>query len=99
MQTIVTDTATIASIIEEAVRAAVENQLPALVQEATRPPYLGRDEVKAWTGWSDRTLQHLRDTRQIPFVQHGRKVVYPTHGVVSFLQQHTVAARKERGVC
>lgn len=94
MSAIVTDEACIRAIIADAVREALKEELPELVEEATRKEWLTREEVKDLTGWSDRTLQHLRDTRQIPFSQHGRKILYPTEGVLSFLDAHRVAAHR-----
>ena len=93
---IVTTPAELRRLVAEAVRDAVRAELPGLVQEATRKPYLTPREVRDLTGWSSRTLQHLRDTRQVPFVQSGRKVLYPTDGVDDFLARNTVVARRAR---
>lgn len=91
--TIITDTETIHQIVAEASEASVKKHLPPLIRAAVRKSYLTGDEVMDLTGWSRRTLQHLRDTRQLPFVQHGRKIVYPTVGVEEFLREHEVPAR------
>ena len=77
-----------------AVHEALTNQLPQLVRQATRKPYLTRSDIKGLTGFSDRKLQHLRDTRQLPFVQHGRKILYPTEEVYRFLRDLKVKPRE-----
>lgn len=97
MSTIVTDAAAIERIVGESVRRAMESALPPLVRAATQKPWLTKADLKALTGWSDRTIQHLRDTRQIPFSQHGRKITYPTDGIEAFLQANGVPARETTG--
>jgi hypothetical protein len=95
MSSIVTDENRIRAFVTEAVKDALEQELPSLVKQATRKEWLTREEVKDLTGWSDRTLQHLRDTRQIPFAQHGRKILYPTEGFFDFLEAHRIEPRSE----
>jgi excisionase family DNA binding protein len=56
--------------------------------------WLTRQEMKKLTGWSDRTLQNLRDSGQIPFSQHGRKILYPRAGIMEFLEANTVNASR-----
>lgn len=94
MSTIVAaDRETIKQIFSEALREVVTEELPPLVRDATRKPYLTRDELQQLTGWSIRTIVHLRQTRQIPYTQHGRKILYPTDGILSFLRENHVKPR------
>lgn len=93
---ILTDTETLARLIQEATERALRDQLPPLVREATRKSWLTKDEVRSLTGWSERTLQHLRDSRQIPFAQHGRKILYPTAGIEAFLAKHRVLPNRAK---
>ena len=96
MSTIVAaDRETIKQIFSEALREVVTEELPPLVRDATRKPYLTRDELQQLTGWSIRTIVHLRQTRQIPFSQHGRKILYPTDGILSFLRENHVKPRSK----
>ena len=95
MSTIVTDADQIKSLIQEAVREAVESELPALVRKATQKQWLTRDELQELTGWSYRTIQHLRDSRQIPFSQHGRKILYPAAGIERFLKEHKIKPKEQ----
>ena len=93
MSSLITSPEDIRHYVREAVFDAVRQELPGLVREATQKPFLTREEVKQITGWSDRTLQHLRDSRQLPFVQHGRKITYPSRGLYEFLDAHNVISR------
>ena len=77
--------------IREAVAQAVREQVPDIVREATAKPWMTKDELMELTGWSSRTLQHLRDTNQIPFSQHGHKILYPRKGIMQFLEDHHIS--------
>ena len=91
---IVTTEEQLRGVVASVLREVVSEALPPLVRRATSKDWLTREEVKELTGWSDRTLQHLRDTRQLHFAQHGRKIVYPADGVEEFLRSNRVAARR-----
>ena len=77
----------------EILRSVLQQLIPPLIEAALRKPYLTREEVKDLTGWSDRQLQHLRDSRRIPFSQYGRTVLYPTKEFYAFLDAHRVVPR------
>lgn len=57
-------------------------------------PWLNRKDVKEILGVSDAQLQYLRDSRQIPFSQFGRKIVYKAEDIEAFLRRHRVEATK-----
>lgn len=63
---------------EKALRKALDNYRPLVLKER----YLTGAEVCAYLHISPRTLQNLRDSRQIPFtVIGGRNIVYPESGI------------------
>jgi len=64
--------------------------LPELVKEATAKPWLTKEELIDLTGWSSRTIQHMRDSNQIPYSKHGRKILYPRKGILEFLEAHHI---------
>ena len=76
---IVTDAAEIKRLVQEAVEQALEERLPRLVRKATCREWLTKDDLKELTGWSSRTIQHLRDPGTSLFSQHGPKNSLP-HG-------------------
>lgn len=86
----------LASFIQEAIDQSLQQQMDSLlekVERATQEPYLTREKLKEITGWSDRTLQHLRDTEQITYVQHGRKILYPRDEFYEFLEANKFKPR------
>lgn len=93
MSAIVTNPDDVRRYVQEAVVEAIKAELPGLVIEATRPEFYTNGQVERLTGWSRRTLQHLRDTRQIDFVQHGRKISYPSKALHDLMERHRVLAR------
>ena len=93
MQTYIPSRAELDSAIQEAVIKAVTESLPVLIQEATAKPYLTKTELMELTGWSSRTIQNLRDTNQIPFSQHGHKILYPRKGILEFLERNHIKPR------
>ena len=62
-------------VIQDAVSKAVREQVPEIVREATAKQWLTKQDLKDLTGWSDRTIQHLRDSNQIPYAKHGHKIL------------------------
>lgn len=94
METYIPTEARFKELIKEAFEelSVVKSQSTA---KAPNKQWLTRTELKELTGWSDRTLQHLRDSRQIPFSQHGRKILYPTDGIYKFLEENRVEVRGE----
>ena len=63
---------------EKALRKAIDNYRPSVMKER----YLTGEEVCAYLHISPRTLQNLRNTRQIPFTFiGGRNIIYPESGI------------------
>ena len=79
-------------IISEEV-VALRESLLGEIKRAVEKPYLTNSELMEITGWSNRTLQHLRDSRQIPFIKHGNKVLYDSTEIHSFLENHKIKSR------
>jgi hypothetical protein len=87
MNTYISSKSELAELISIAVEKTTRRLIPELIRKATDKKYLTKEEVKDLTGWSDRTLQHLRDSRQIPFSKHGKKILYPYEGLMQFLEE------------
>lgn len=75
--------------VENAVSAAMID-IKKAISTAVTPPYLTKEKVMELTGWSSRTIQHMRDSNQIDFVKHGRKILYPTQALYDFLENHHI---------
>jgi len=100
MTTIITaDSETLRALIRDAVAEAVSEQVPGIVKQATAKDWLTKIDVLELTGWSERTLQYMRQSRQIPFSKHNRKIMYPAAGIEQFLKDHNVIPYgKKKGV-
>ena len=72
------------------VRQILKEEIPKLLSEVGKKDWLTKQELMDLTGWSSRTIQHLRDTNQIPYSQHGRKILYPRLGILGFLEAHHI---------
>lgn len=92
-QIIVTERNQLQKLIREELKTELQQQVPEIVQKATEKPWMTKDELMELTGWSSRTLQNLRDTNQIPYSKHGRKILYPRAGFMAFLEDHEIPAR------
>lgn len=84
--------------LEEIVQKAITEALKPLAfqtsQGTPNKKWLTGKEARELLNCSERSLQHLRDTRQIEFSQHARKIMYPAEGIQKFLQGNLVKARK-----
>jgi len=87
---IVTTETQLEKIFSKLFEKKINETLPELVKEATAKPWLTKEELMDLTGWSSRTIQHLRDSNQIPYSQHGRKILYPRKGILEFLEAHHI---------
>lgn len=63
----------------------VSETVPPMLKGASRKDLLTTKEAAALLGVSSRTLQNLRDTRQIAFSQHGRKILFKRESVEEFI--------------
>lgn len=78
--------------VQTAVEAALTGTLPAIIRRAALPAFLTKRELAELTGWSIRKIDYLRAQRRIPFIRHGRTVLFPTAEVEAFLMQGHVPA-------
>ena len=92
MNTYITSKEELQSIVSKAIQDTVSELIPVLVRKATAKEFLTKEELMELTGWSSRTIQNLRDTRQIPYSQHGRKILYPYDGIIEFMKANHIKA-------
>ena len=67
-------------VIQTAIEKALIKSINSLEDKLIKHSYLTKAEVLELTGWSNKTIQKLRDHKQIPFTKHGRKILYPARG-------------------
>ena len=77
------------SQLEIVVYDAVEKALRELLPEEMKaePEFLRQKDVIELTGWSKTSLQRYRKDRRIPFVQFGKKILYPRKELYDWLRQ------------
>lgn len=93
MRTVVISPEELTELIQNAVERSVEKHVPGVLREATKKQFLTVEELSALTGWSRRTIQYLRDSRQIPFYQDGRRILFKTDEVEKYLESKKIKAR------
>ena len=93
MQTVVLSPNELTELIDKAVEGAIEKHIPTAIRQATKKTFLTTDELSNLTGWSRRTIQYLRDSRQLPFIQDGRRVLFSTDEIEKYLNERRVRAR------
>lgn len=78
---------------DKVVRQILRDEIPKLLEQLGKKEWLTKKELEELTGWSSRTIQHMRDTRQIPYSQHGRKILYPRDGIMEFLKGNYISPK------
>lgn len=91
---IVTTPEELQETVARAISETFKERIPELIREATAKPWMTKEELMELTGWSSRTLQHMRDSNQIPYSKHGRKILYPRKGILEFLEEHHITPQK-----
>lgn len=87
---IVASTTQLEKIFSKLFEKEIKETLPELIKEATAKPWLTKDELMELTGWSSRTIQHMRDSNQISYSKHGRKILYSRKKILGFLEAHHI---------
>lgn len=77
-------------IIREAVKETVIESLPDAIRNATRKKWLTTDEVMDILQCSRRHVQHLRDSKRLPYRQNGRTIRYYIDEVEAYLNRGKV---------
>ena len=76
--------------ISEAVETAVAKKVPGIVRKATSKSHYTIGEACKILSVTRRHLQYLRDSNQISFVQHGRKIYFRAEDLDDFFNQNYI---------
>lgn len=93
MHTYISSKTELKSVVKSAVEELLKEELPSLLRKAKRKEWLNTNELMAFTGWSRRTIQYLRDEKRIPFSQEGKRILYPTDGIEEYLRSNQINPR------
>ena len=80
--------------IQEAVESAIAKSMPDIIRRATRKQNYTSAEAAEYLGISKRSLFHLKQTGQLAYSQHGRKVLYTADDLDEYLQKNRIRRRK-----
>lgn len=82
--------------IHNEIKKTLEQLLPEYLSKQQKPtfkPFLNRKEVLDLLNVSAPTLQRMRNERRIPFVQDGRKILYPYEGIMQYMERHHIKSK------
>jgi len=82
------------STVEKKFQQVVSEKLPPLVRAATEKKYLTISETCDLLDVSRRHLQYLRDSGQIGFVKHGKKIYFRREDLERFFDNNYIPAEK-----
>ena len=80
--------------IQEAVESAIAKSMPEAIYKATRKKKYTSAEAADYLGISKRSLFHLKQSGQLAYSQHGRKVIYNVEELDEYLQKNKIRRRK-----
>ncbi|MCF7803610.1 MAG: helix-turn-helix domain-containing protein [Candidatus Marinimicrobia bacterium] len=83
-------------MISQAVDKTVSAKVPEIVKQITEDEWLTTEAVEKEFKLSRPQQKHYRDTRQIPFTKHNRKIFYKRADVVEFMECNQIP-RRENG--
>lgn len=75
----------------------VENLLQKKSEEEVSNQWIESTQVRKILGISAKTWQTYRDERRIPFNQFGRKIYVKQSDLESFMQEHYINSRSQKG--
>ena len=81
------------AVVPGIIANTMEEILPGVIRRAKLPVYLTNNDLEELTGWGSRKIAYLRKERKIPFIKHGRKILYPTDEIEAFLREGLVPIR------
>lgn len=93
MSVVVMDPDELRQMIADVVARTVTEKVPEIVKSLTQDEYLTTEDVEAEFKISKRSQKHYRDSRQIPFTKHQRKIFYRREDVERFMESNRIPAR------
>lgn len=96
METVVLSKDEAKEFIQNSVQKTVQDEMPEILRRSRRKEWMTSKEVQEFLGISQRRLQYLRDSKDIPFSQSGRIIFYPTKELEDWLQDHMPEKWREK---
>lgn len=77
-------------ILNNTLDEILARRIPQIMRQANRKEYLTTSDLEELTGMTSRTQKYHRDAGNIAFSQEGRRILYSTQDVESFIQDRKV---------
>lgn len=93
MSVIVMEPKELERLVSEAVDRTVSEKVPEIVKRITRDTWMTTEDVENEFKLTRPQQKHYRDTRQISFTKHKRKIFYKRADVVEFMGRNQIPRR------
>jgi len=77
-------------IISETVDKLLTRRIPQIIRQANRKEFLTTSDFEELTGMTSALQKYHRDSGNLPFSQEGRRIIYKTSDVETFIQERRV---------
>ena len=79
-------------ILAKTVDSILQARIPQIIRQANRKTYLTTSDLEELTGMTSATQKYHRDAGNLPYSQEGRRILYRTEDVESFISERRVEA-------
>ena len=73
-------------------------RIPEIIRQANRKTYLTTSDLEELTGMTSATQKYHRDAGNLPYSQEGRRILYRTKDVESFISERRIEIKNELSV-
>lgn len=77
-------------IISETVDAILTRRIPQIIRQANRKEFMTTADLEELTGMTSATQKYHRDAGNLPYSQEGRRILYRTEDVETFISERRV---------
>jgi len=93
MSVIVMEPEELERLVSEAVDRTVSERVPEIVKRITEDTWMTTEDVENEFKLTRPQQAHYRDTRQLSFTKHKRKIFYKRADLVDFMEENHIPAR------
>jgi excisionase family DNA binding protein len=78
------------TLISESVREVFRREIPSLLRQASQKKLLTPTDIENEFKISRRSLQHLRETRRIPFTKIGKRILIDRTDIERYIERSKI---------
>lgn len=90
MKLIISTEEELQEIISRTLEKTFKSLMPNAIRLASEKEWFRTDELMKYLGCSRRHIQHLRDSRRIPFHQEGRTIRYHINDIKEYMKKNRI---------